>query len=275
VKAMFKVEVNIHMLKEFFNNEQVGFVFDSILEGNTPSEIYVDNVEKPSIALIWDRGHCFYFGGIAVKEELYCEGVKFFIDKFLNETTRHLIKIAKIYSMSSIWENKLSELLGGFNPIIGSRSLYYHDLNTIPLVSAKVDTIEVKSINEEVIQNESLSNLECMIEEISSMWGSAQNFITKGFGRYAIEGNNIACWCTAEYVSSTSCGIGIETIEEYQDKGIGSLTAGSFLNRCLQLKVTPYWDSWMRNTPSIKVAEKLGFKKLKDYRIILLQLIEN
>jgi hypothetical protein len=269
---MIRVEDNIQMLKVLFNQEQVGFVFDSILVNNTPSEIYVDDVEKPNIALIWDRGH---FGGNAAKDELYSKGIEFFIDKFLNETTRHIIKVAKLYFMSSIWENKLLELLDRFKPIIGSRSLYYHDLSAIPLVSTKVDNIEVKGINEEVTKNKSLGNQDCMIEEITSMWGSPQNFINKGFGYYAIEGNNIACWCTAEYVSSTSCGIGIETIDEYQDKGIGSLTTSNFLNKCLQLKITPYWDSWMRNTPSIKLAEKLGFKKIKDYRVLLLQLTEN
>ncbi|HYE81765.1 MAG TPA: GNAT family N-acetyltransferase [Clostridia bacterium] len=272
---MFELKGNIHVLKKFYNQEQIGFVFDSILEGNTPSEVYVDSVEAPNISLIWDKGHCFYFGGVTADEDAYSEGIEFFIDKFLNESTKQIIKIAKIYFISDIWESKLLELLQRFKPIIAPRSLYCHDLGSIPFVTTKIDNVEVRSINEELIQNESLNNIECMVEEITSMWGSPQRFLNKGFGCYALEGQNIACWCTAEYVSSTSCGIGIETIGEYQTKGIASATAAGFLNKCMQLKVTPYWDSWKRNTPSIKVAEKLGFKNVKDYRIILLQLIED
>jgi hypothetical protein len=99
---MFELKENIQRLKAFYNQEQIEFVFDSILEGNTPSEVYVDNVETPSISLIWDKGHCFYFGGIAADEAAYSKGIEFFADKFLNETSKQIIKVAKVYFASDV-----------------------------------------------------------------------------------------------------------------------------------------------------------------------------
>jgi hypothetical protein len=69
-------------------------------------------------------------------------------------------------------------------------------------------------------------------------------------------------------VSKHSCGIGVETIELFQNKGIASKTVFYFVEKCRILNIVPYWDSWKNNISSIKVAEKQGFKQILDYKIV-------
>ena len=54
----------------------------------------------------------------------------------------------------------------------------------------------------------------------------------RGFGTAAVMDANVICWCTAEYVSKSKCGIGIEVIDEFQNKGI-SYSNGCTFSRAL------------------------------------------
>ena len=97
-----------------------------------------------------------------------------------------------------------------------------------------IENITINQITEDILKNNSLGNIQAMTEEILNMWGSIQKFIDSGFGYCALEKNDITCWCTAEYVSKKYCGIGIETIENFQSKGI----AGNPLNKPRSI----YWN---------------------------------
>jgi RimJ/RimL family protein N-acetyltransferase len=82
----------------------------------------------------------------------------------------------------------------------------------------------------------------------------------------------VVSWCTAEYVSPGQCGIGIETIEAYQRQGFAKVTANAFLQHALSLGWQMYWDTWQGNIASVHVAQNLGFRKLVDYSVLLVQL---
>jgi len=95
------------------------------------------------------------------------------------------------------------------------------------------------------------------------MWSSPQAYRAR-FGSVARVGDTIVYWCTAEYVSERMCGIGIETIENYQNQGIASATAAHFINECLRRQVTPHWECDQQNIGSKRVAEKVGFDLLQE-----------
>ena len=43
----------------------------------------------------------------------------------------------------------------------------------------------------------------------------------------------------------------------------------AFLTHCATASITPHWDSWASNTPSVAVAEKTGFRKIETYSILV------
>ena len=109
----------------------------------------------------------------------------------------------------------------------------------------------------------------CLFGLILTLPTSAETFLDQGFGFTMLDGTSVVCWCTAEYVSEGKCGIGIETIEAYQGRGIATVVAGEFVRHALASGVNPHWDCWASNTPSVRVAEKVGFADMHDYKIAI------
>lgn len=262
---MKELKNNRDRLKELYKSYVHSFVFDSIVEGHTPAQIFVDDPKDISVFLICE-GHCVYFGGKPQDKGKYEEAINFFKEKWLSVNKRRKLGIVKINYYSDIWKKELLEGLKEMNCNLYDRSLFKQDLKNIPEVKIS-DSIVVKKIDNELLQNASFGNLNCVIDEVTSMWGSADNFINNGFGYCAIMNGYIISWCTAEYVSENYCGIGIETIEEYERKGVATIISNAFLKECLNLNITPYWDSWKRNISSVRVAEKNNFQKVCDYKV--------
>jgi len=266
---MKELQNNKSSLKDIYKSYAHSFVFDSIVEGYTPAQIFVDDIEDMSIFLICE-GHCVYFGGEAGDKDKYRQAINFFKENCLSESRRKELGVVKIYYYSEPWEKELLEGLKEFECNLYDRSLFKQDLNHIPTVK-KDDSVIVKKIGSEVLENTSLGNLNCLEDEVIGMWGSVDNFYKNGFGYCAVMDGNIISWCTAEYVSKNYCGIGIETIEEQEGKGVATIIANEFLKECLTSNITPYWDSWKKNIPSVRVAEKNNFQKVCDYKVALIE----
>ncbi len=112
-----------------------------------------------------------------------------------------------------------------------------------------------------------LRHFSALLDEVTSMWGSDQAFLARGFGFCAHDGTTIASWCTAEYVSPGRCGIGIETVQPFQGRGLATAVGAAFLRTCGSRSMVAHWDAWIDNVPSIAVAEKLGFSLLTSYAV--------
>jgi RimJ/RimL family protein N-acetyltransferase len=96
------------------------------------------------------------------------------------------------------------------------------------------------------------------------MWPSLEQYYAKGFGAAARHGDQLVGWCTAEYVSETRCGVGIETLEAFRGKNVATAMAARFTVEALHRGVHPHWECDARNAASAHVAEKAGFTLLDE-----------
>ena len=96
------------------------------------------------------------------------------------------------------------------------------------------------------------------------MWPERRLFHKHGFGHAVVHGGSIAAWCTAEYVSARKCGVGIETAEPSRRQGFGTAAAIAFITHCDRIGLTPHWDTWVDNAPSVGLAEKCGFELVEE-----------
>jgi hypothetical protein len=264
---MLKLTDDISILKNNYDDfEQVRFVFDSMIERTTIAEAFIDDfVQQSSISLVWDKGHCFYVGGTAKSVSDYLRAGKFLAEKFQNER----IQVAKVYFNSDEWDFALKDAFSSFSPKIFNRLLFKHDCISNPSTSI-APNILISAIDKSIIESKQLKNIQQMKDEILGMWGTTERFLEKGFGYCAIADECVVSWCTSEYVSKKSCGIGIETMAEFQNKGIATKNLYYIINKCRELNIIPYWDCWSNNVPSIKVAEKQGFNKVLDYKVLFI-----
>lgn len=99
------------------------------------------------------------------------------------------------------------------------------------------------------------------------MWTSIDRFIEYGFGFSLVTKNEIVCWCTSEYLSEGKCGIGIETIPKYRNRGLATLIASAFIDYYRIKRIKPHWKCNLSNKASRRVAEKVGFSKELEFYV--------
>lgn len=255
-------------MKDIFAPLKMDFVFDSMIAGLTPAEAFVGEGETP-MAVIWE-GHSVFFGGESDNPDEYHQAARFFAEDMLTPATKEELGVVKLAFTSESWKGALLQAFDKSDPGVFGRVLFRHALQTLPQPGALPEGFSIREISESLLGG-SLENSEGVIDEVSQMWGSPQRFLQEGFGFCAVQGSVIAGWCTAEYRSRNACGIGIETVEAYQRQGIATAMAAEMVKKCRQVGVTPHWDSWKRNTPSVRVAEKCGFEKAHDYDVVFVR----
>lgn len=262
---MVQLKDNLQSIRTAFTSHFSYFVIESVIEGNTPAEVYVDQIENPNITLVWDTKHNIYCGGNGDKATLQ-KAVDYIKSNILTQDVRQNSGVVKVLYENQGWKEAIMEGTQELSPYAYPRSVYRHSLEHIPSFPNKEHRI-IQQIDEALLNSNRLQNIEGLVEELIQMWGTVESFLSKGYGFCAIKDESVAAWCTGEYFSKNWCGIGIETYEPYQGQGIATATTVEMLKYCKAQNKIPHWDCWKNNIPSVKTAEKAGFEKLMDYEI--------
>lgn len=280
-------------LAPLFAGSHLRLVMDSITAGNSPATIWVDNVTAPQTALVWDTTHSVYLAGYA--DDNSVRRLRALVsDTLLPEVKRRRLGILKLHATNSGWGGAIDTLFASLRLTKRDRVLLRLNPNAQPHSPLSVpDGFFLQPIDSPLLADWTIPNSDDLRAEIASMWRTVDDFLTHGFGyclRSAHTGE-LVCWCTAEYVSAGQdsvgqdsvgqssvgqeggqCGVGIETVEAYQGRGFATLTARAFVEHCVRQRITAYWDSWVSNVPSVRVAERVGFHELTRYTITVGQM---
>jgi hypothetical protein len=261
------VPTSISALRGFYTAPHAGYVMDSVMSGNTFADAFSDNADRPSTCVVWDGEHSLYLAdgfGQPDRER----AVRFVCDQILTPAVRNKARVLKIHYVGQLWPAILQTVFPPSSFRILKRKLFQHRLQSLKEpVQLNLD-FRIQPITDSILHNSQVKNIQGLIDEIRQMWGEMEPFLKSGFGYCATDGNVLASWCTIEYLSSRYCGIGVDTAEPYRRRGLSTACAEAVLRRCLAQNLTPYWDSWSHNVPSIGAAEKLGFDLAEEYECI-------
>ncbi|MFQ6088917.1 MAG: GNAT family N-acetyltransferase, partial [Candidatus Methanofastidiosia archaeon] len=232
-------------------------------KGNNEAKIWVENYNSITSTFLWDRGNnVFYFGGNHSNEEFISEINKLIKQKIEKSAVKENYSHFKVHAQIALWNSYIKDIFKDYH-IKDSIKLFYeyqkvkvnNDKNLLP------KDITIRPIDFDLLETKKIKNVEYIKQEVEWMWPSIQRFYDNGFGFVAMHEDKAVCWCTSEYVSKKMCGIGIETISEYQNRGIATATATTFVKYCLENNIIPYWECDIDNIGSVRVAEKIDFQK--------------
>jgi RimJ/RimL family protein N-acetyltransferase len=265
---IFALEHDLERVRPLFTGEHLALVIDAVIAGNSPGSLWVDDLADPHSAFLWDKTHSFYWTG-AVDRTAYNAALKrLFIGQITPYALAHDLGIFKVYSSNEAWEHPIESLFADNDLRKLDRVFYRGNTLNIPDWREQLPAgFQISAINEQFSMLSTLANFDLVTEEIESCWNKLNDFRERGFGFCAHDAETIVCWCTAEYVSGKQCGIGIETVEAYGRRGLATLTASAFVEHAFTQGISPHWDAWKTNTPSVRVAEKVGFQKMEEYSI--------
>ena len=253
---------NYEKICPLFKEVHLNFIMQSVVKGNQPARIWVDSCENPQTAFVWDKAHCYYFAGFEQNQNFNKAVEKLITETIAPDAVKNGYTYLKVLCTKG-WEDKIHRILG--RPFVKrDRHMYTFNQSDVNWKSKIPPSSIIEYITEEFLKA-NRKNTEYVAEEIESMWNSLDDFFANGFGFCSVYHDEIVCWCTAEYVSDTMCGIGIETVRKYQNQGYATVTTSAFVEHCISMNITPHWDCWSDNIPSVKVAEKVGFTNLLQY----------
>lgn len=255
-------------VRHLFAEPHLALVIEAVIAGHSPAHIWVDAATRPQTALLWDKSHGLYLAGALPSSLSWLHTLLH--QTIIPEARGRGIRLFKVYHSGPDWAEIAPSLLNPIALTPRTRSFLRFDPSSPPVGDITVpDGFTLRPIDASLLADDNLMNIEALREEITSCWPMVDTFLFHGFGFCLVQGTELVCWCTAEYVSAGQCGVGIETIETYQGRGLATAAAHAFVAHCQEQNITAHWDSWQANTPSVAVARKIGFRHLLDYSVYL------
>jgi hypothetical protein len=266
-------EIQIDRLGDYtslFPGPQSALLIKSVLAGNTLARLWISGgLGLSDVAILWDFGNKGLYVGGALTSSQSRAALPGFIHGQLATVARSTG--LAYYSVRTLFPDAVAPLIDAFgDSITSSRRKLFHERapGTRPVAIKQSIDMQLISIDRNLLSS-GLANSDRVATEIKWMWPSVDHFLAHGWGVAGVADGQIICWCTAEYVGPTQCGIGIETVPGQQHRGIATATGARFIEECLRRGRKPCWECDSNNMPSLHVAKKLGFALTEstDWRV--------
>jgi RimJ/RimL family protein N-acetyltransferase len=96
-------------------------------------------------------------------------------------------------------------------------------------------------------------------------WRSTEDFSARAMGTLVRETGRPASLCYAAGVGDGRAEVDVVTLPDHRGRGLARLACEAFMGRCLDSGLTPNWDCFADNEPSIRLARTLGFVERARY----------
>ena len=203
-------------IRPHFDTPNLRLVVDSIIDGKTPAIVWANDLAAPKTVLAWE-GRCIYLVGDLEGTEVNKGLREIFSTEIQPEGQSRELGFFKLYYSPDAWSLRLEEIFGALLDNDVERRIYCSVRDSSARIAVPSPPLELRQIDAQLLQSD-LAHIGLVRDEILGGWPSFETFLDQGFGFTMLDGASVVCWCTAEYVSEGKCGIGIETIEAYQEK---------------------------------------------------------
>ncbi|WP_342492764.1 GNAT family N-acetyltransferase [Bacillus sp. FSL H8-0516] len=230
---------------------------DAVMDGFIQGNLYVDNAEQPLVYFLEASCGIYYVAGRSEVELLRCS--VFIVDVY--ERQKRQNGRFTIFSANPLTDAMMKKCLGSHLNEMERHAYVYpqaHSHATQPHPGYRVERT-----NEQVMT----ASRTFPPSYYEAYWGETARFLSKGIGIAILDRENVVSECVSIFSSMDRAEIDIWTDESYRGKGLALLAAQHMISTCLEKKRTPHWDCDVHHLASIKLAEKLGFQRLKTYRL--------
>lgn len=263
---MYKLkEQDYYKVLKILNSSKHSIFPATVCEGNNQGWIYVDNKENPKSALVYTN----YLGGTLVGNSQNEQFIKALKDN-LNTIIIPKVKTDNdeefdLSGDSDDWDEAIKSIFDqskiDIQPI--KRFEYVHNDSNY-----KENTdFDFQLIKLEILKDKNIENIDILIEEIEVWYKDIEDFLDNSFGYISLKDNKLCGWsiCVCKYQNKVE--IAIETMKDFQKKGIATILSDLFINYCNKNNLIPEWECMDWNKASERIALKLGFKYEYSYNV--------
>lgn len=225
----------------------------SVINSIMPGEIYVNDIDNPTAALI-STSECNLIAGDS-NDEFFNSEVSSVID-FWDQLTPD----------SKEWIDKIPNIHK--NPFIKKYKRRHYVLSIDKFMECESTLKEgyvLEKVNLSLIRERALENSEKLLEWAEN-WVDDESFEKYGTGYYIHNNEVIVSWSLSDCSFDKKVAIGIQTAERYRKNGFGKIVVAATIKNCFAKGYEKIdWLCVDSNKGSIAIAEKLGFTYNNDY----------
>lgn len=122
------------------------------------------------------------------------------------------------------------------------------------------------------VVNGSFKNASFLTKRLLESWGSFDNFEKNSVGFCITYLDSIVAVIIGTARFKNIIPIDIETIDEFRHQGLGYSLTIEFVNECIRRNLIAQWDCVESNPISRKLAEKAGFKLVRENEVFWFQI---
>jgi hypothetical protein len=220
----------------------------AVLYGNHTGKAVVDSTQNPSQCVLRTNAALTYF---SVRTG----------QAFLNQATAFLGENGPVWL---VWPHKTWLHPPEGNDVEIVNRLEFCETNPGILDNLRrqlPDGYSVRKIDEQLLER-------CEWRaEMEFYAGSLRSFLKHGIGLCMMNENEIIVEAYASSLGKTRAEIGAITHETFRGRSYAPIACAFLIEECQQRGYQAYWSCDTDNIASIRVAQKLGFKQMRAYKI--------
>jgi GNAT superfamily N-acetyltransferase len=221
-----------------------------VLEGLNQGQILVDDPAQPTSAVVRDGMYgTLYFGG-NVSASL------------LASLVPHFREIGEVGI--GCW---LDDPLNGMIPAdfdYDGRTYYF----TERLPHNDTQRFELPTGYSLFPRDENLFRKSFDYQSTLDMFGTVENVLRHTLGAVILHGDTMVCEAATGAPTHGLIEVGVTTAEPYRGEGFASIACARLIEMCEEHGYKTWWDCAKQNTPSVKLARKLGYQNEQEYRYV-------
>jgi RimJ/RimL family protein N-acetyltransferase len=222
----------------------------NILEGIMRGQIIVDDQSNPAWACVRDGIYgTLYFGG-----QINTSLVAFLVERF-----RQIGEVG-----IGCWlDDDLNNMLPStFN--YDGRTLYFAENKTNNDLLGLSPSIDYTLAE----RNQALFNQSFDYQSTLDAFGSIKNVLSQTLGIAVLYEGKVVCEAATGAPTHGLIEVGVTTHEAHRQRGLATIACAHLIQLCESKGYKTWWDCARQNTPSVKLARKLGYRNEKEYRYV-------
>lgn len=256
---------SFHLAQPLFATE-TRLAVTAALAGKSPAELYVDDPAAPRAAILMLWNDRIYLAGTPIKAAFPQDFSALLHERYLPQGKEQRPFGFAIDFTPSLWEEYLASPFTDMESLRAEHQYYCIHLREPILPPSLPEGFILHRVDEALLAQSSLGNHQSLVEEIHSESPSVDDFLQHKFGYCVQHGQDLVGWCLSEYNHGNQCELGIETLQEYQRRGLATATAQATMAYAQSVGMSKIgWHCWKANMPSSSLARKLGFEHVEDH----------
>jgi len=224
----------------------------AVLDGQSVGQIWVDTLFSPALGIVREATEgSLYFGGALDAATLHdmISGLKNEGDVLIG-----------LWPDDDLWARLPS------NPDYVGSVLEFSQRSADASTSRSLEHVsegcQLRHLDSDLFKDS------MMADYFTRLFGSAKTALERGIGLCLMRGEEILSEASAGPSANGLIDIGAETRKHHQRHGYAACVCAHLIKECEELGFGTYWNCNARNSASIALARKLGYRPEKEYKLI-------